>query len=373
MNAPAEVKSVERMVGIDLARCIAIIGMMIINFNETIARSYEGSGLLLHFVRFIPGRAAVTFVMLAGIGMSFMGRRARLSGDSLLRRKVRTSLLKRAGLLFLIGMIFVISWEGDILHFYGVFIFTGALMLFWPARWLWACTVLLNIGFVAMLMTFSYGVGFDWENDLNLVNFWTIKGYARNLVFDGWFPIFPWFGFLLMGIWAGRLDLRSHSVLLRLGLGGGLVFIVAEVASRVLSGYLESTFPGMRHIVIQGLVGRGCLPPGPLFFLSTAGGSLLLITLCLFIAEKYRKARWMEPLVATGQFAFTIYLAHVYLVIIPLLYLGWEDVPISQSVATALTACAIFMVFSTLWKKRFGRGPLEWVMRRVANGNPTAS
>ena len=190
MNATTDVKPSDRMVGIDLARCLAIIGMMIINFNETIARSYEGSGLLLYFVRFIPGRAAVAFVMLAGVGMSLMSRRARLSGDPVLRRKVQANLFRRAAMLFVTGMLFIIVWEGDILHFYGVFLLAGAILLFRPSYWLWGLIVLLNIGFIAMLLTFSYSAGWDWT-DLSFTDFWSLKGYVRNLIYNGWFPVFP--------------------------------------------------------------------------------------------------------------------------------------------------------------------------------------
>ncbi len=43
--------------------------------------------------------------------------------------------------------------------------------------------------------------------------------------------------------------------------------------------------------------------------------------------------------------------------------------PTVESVATGSAAvfCAAAVVFAHLWRRRFRRGPLEWVMRRITN------
>ena len=46
---------------------------------------------------------------------------------------------------------------------------------------------------------------------INYVDFWTIKGFLRNLFFNGYHPIFPWFSFFLIGMLIGRLDLHNKN------------------------------------------------------------------------------------------------------------------------------------------------------------------
>jgi uncharacterized membrane protein YeiB len=341
--------------------------MVIINFNEALAPSYNGPAWLRLITEGITGRAAVTFVVLAGVGMSLMARKARLSGDPVQRHRVRLMLMRRAAILFVTGMLFVTLWEGDILHFYGVFILAGSLMLFWPSRLLWGAVALLNVGFIGMLLALSYGAGWNWE-DLSFTDFWTPRGYLRNLVFNGWFPIFPWFGFMLVGIWMGRLDLRNRTVLTRCFLWGAGIALLAETASLISMHYVQSRWPDLRWELTEGLFGRGCLPPGPLFVLSTAGGSVSVIALCIYLADTYRDAAWLAPLIITGRYAFSLYLAHVLLVIHPLLLLGWDDVTLAQSVSAALVTCVVALSMCTLWQRRFARGPLEWILRRLAGG-----
>ncbi|MCL4880378.1 MAG: hypothetical protein KJ064_27240, partial [Anaerolineae bacterium] len=61
-----------RIVGYDVARAAAIFGMMIINFWLVLARDYRGKGMVASFLALLMGRAAATFVMLAGIGVSLL-------------------------------------------------------------------------------------------------------------------------------------------------------------------------------------------------------------------------------------------------------------------------------------------------------------
>ncbi|MCP4226483.1 MAG: DUF418 domain-containing protein [Actinomycetia bacterium] len=74
-----------------------------------------------------------------------------------------------------------------------------------------------------------------------------------------------------------------------------------------------------------------------------------------------------EPLVSTGQLALTIYLAHVFIGMGILDALDrLEDQTLAWAVITSFTFSAAAIAFSWAWRRRYQRGPLEWVMRRVA-------
>ena len=63
-----QVSKNDRLEGLDLARFLAFVGMVIVNFK--IAMGAEtGDGVLNLLTIALEGRAAATFVVLAGIGL----------------------------------------------------------------------------------------------------------------------------------------------------------------------------------------------------------------------------------------------------------------------------------------------------------------
>jgi hypothetical protein len=70
---PRNVKSLNtRIVGYDLARALAIMGMVVVNFKVVMGASEAGPDWLVWLVNLLEGRAAATFVVLAGVGMSLI-------------------------------------------------------------------------------------------------------------------------------------------------------------------------------------------------------------------------------------------------------------------------------------------------------------
>ncbi len=66
---PGPVKS-KRLVGYDLARCLAFFGMVIVNYRYLMGGRSGQPEWLLKIFKVFSGRAAATFVILAGIGMT---------------------------------------------------------------------------------------------------------------------------------------------------------------------------------------------------------------------------------------------------------------------------------------------------------------
>ena len=94
-----------RIAGFDLARAFAIFGMVFVNFRLAMGgKSTTEWGEA--FATMFDGRAAALFVVLAGIGVSLMSRKARLSTDEAVIASVRWSLVRRALLLFVVGLMY---------------------------------------------------------------------------------------------------------------------------------------------------------------------------------------------------------------------------------------------------------------------------
>lgn len=173
--------------------------------------------------------------MLAGIGTAFMTRQARESKDPILLRQNRLTLWKRALLLFTIGIIlYAIGWTGDILHYYGVYMFVAAWLIAQSKK-----MMIFIIGAILILsqclqIQFNYLAG--WHPTyvlLEYLDFWTPAGFIRNLMFNGYHPLFPWFCFFLIGMVIGTLDLTNHTLRKNLLVTGLLLVIMTEACSRL--------------------------------------------------------------------------------------------------------------------------------------------
>ena len=71
-------------------------------------------------------RFAATFVVIAGMGITLMTNRGRLSGDRYRQSADRWTLFRRGFLLYCFGFFFEWIWNGTILFFYGAYFMVGA-------------------------------------------------------------------------------------------------------------------------------------------------------------------------------------------------------------------------------------------------------
>ena len=346
-----------RIAGLDLARGIAVLGMVFVNFHVMMSNN-EGAPWLRDFLIHLEGRAAALFIILAGCGVSLATRRPERIPQ------VRPTLLKRALFLLVVGYAWSPIWEGDILHFYGFYIGIGCLLLTRPASWLWQVAAWCIAGFTALYFVGDYWADWDLE-DLTYPAFWHPVGQLRNIIFNGWYPLLPWMAFFAVGMWLGRQPLRDEALRRRLFLVGLEIAIGAELLSRVLTGYIDAFMGPLLEnpymATLYDMFRAEPLPPSPLFMLAGGGSALAVAIGCLWIAERWPRATL--PLTAAGQLAFSLYVGHVYLGIWPLERFGFVPIPIVMLRATLF--CAAALLFATVWRRYFARGPIEWVMRRL--------
>ena len=112
----------ERLIGLDIARYLAFVGMVLVNFD--IAMSYgvqSNEGFFKEFIGQLQGRASATFVVLAGIGL----------GLSSFKKESQTvnTIVKRSIFLLILGLLNMTMFEGDILHYYAFYFLFGVFLL----------------------------------------------------------------------------------------------------------------------------------------------------------------------------------------------------------------------------------------------------
>ena len=105
----------DRIIGIDVARALAVIGMIIVNFKVV----FGDNGLVWvkSFASVFDGKAAATFVVLAGVGLALMTNSALRNNDRQKLKTARKRIAKRALFLFSVGLSYIVIWPADILHF----------------------------------------------------------------------------------------------------------------------------------------------------------------------------------------------------------------------------------------------------------------
>ncbi|MCA8835046.1 MAG: DUF418 domain-containing protein [Proteobacteria bacterium] len=354
-------QSPKRLIGLDIARFIAFVGMVIVNFK--IVMGVAGiNGTFEHvlsgFTILLEGRAAASFVTLAGLGLGLAYLR---DTNQITGKNIFALTTKRCLFLMALGLGNQLIFPADILHYYAVYFFFGVMVLTLRIPALIALIFALNIGFLSLLFTLDYDKGWDWET-LTYNDFWTPLGFARNLIFNGWHPVIPWTGFFLFGMILARLPLDKISTQNRLIIFGLLLYGCSQAIGAVLYPALIKTAPELAF-----LASSEPIPPTPLYTLAGMGASATLIGLCLRGAPSLIRLDIARFIVPAGRLTLSLYLAHIVIGMGVLEILGaLEGQSLTMSVSVALGFCLIGAVFSYLWLSRFKRGPLEALMRRLA-------
>ncbi len=342
----------KRLDGLDLARFLAFVGMVIVNFSIVMGAK-TGSDVLSILITALEGRAAATFVVLAGVGLGL----ASLKGVD----HTATATIKRAIFLLALGLINTLIFDADIIHYYAFYFLFGALLLRFGNHLLITTIVFLNLVFVILISTLNYDQNWNWEN-YSYADFWTSAGFVRNLFFNGWHPVFPWLGFLLYGIILGRMTLAKWTTQRNLIVAGLVLFAFAETVSAVITPPLTAI-----DQELAALVSTQPIPPMPLYTVAGVGVASAVIGVCLAIADWATKVGILRLIVPAGKQTLTLYFAHIYVGMGVLESLDMlEDQSLPTAFASALLFCTVAVIYALLWSKKFKRGPVEVLMRRIS-------
>ena len=351
-----------RILGLDLARGAAILGMIVVNYKTTMALGKEGPPWLVAVTGLVDGRAAATFVVLAGVGISLMSRRAREWDDSEAMSHIRKTLWRRSAVLFAGGLAFATIWPPDILHYYGVYIALGALLLTVKDRVLPAISLSVVFAFPVLLLIFDYERGWDWST-LTYTEFWTPAGFFRHLFFNGFHPVIPWAAFLVFGLWLGRQDLRNVALRRALATQAAMLVVLVEGLSYAL---VRAATPELGAEDASLLLGSGMIPPLPFYLLAGTGSAVVVICLSIELQERWPNLWICRSLIATGQLALSHYVIHVVLGMGILEAMGrLEGQSFVFAVQSALVWCGVTVGLSVAWRAYFRRGPFELLLRSV--------
>ena len=344
---------IERLIGLDIARYLAFVGMVLVNFD--IAMSYgvqSNEGFFKEFIGQLQGRASATFVVLAGIGL----------GLSSFKKESQTvnTIVKRSIFLLILGLLNMTIFEGDILHYYAFYFLFGVFLLPFGNRALILVISILNLVFFSMMLFIDYESGWNFE-ELTYSGFWTIDGFTRNLFFNGFHPVFPWLGFFLLGMLMSRVLLKKRQVQIKMILWGLIAIIFSEIMNFMLSGYLIPADSELQFLVMT-----DSMPPMPLYFVAASGSAFLVIGLCLLLSEKVRESNIYSFIAPAGTQTLTLYVLHIIVGLGFIDAIGFTGTQTSsQAFVAAIIFCILGTIFAFTWSKWFRRGIFESLMRKL--------
>lgn len=355
-----------RIIGIDVARAIAVVGMIIVNFRIVLGE--HGEGFLKTFSHLFDGKAAATFVVLAGIGLAFMTKSASHGEDKGKLKSIRIKIIKRAIFLFVFGLSYIWIWPADILHFYGIYMLLVLLFINRSLNQILLGTIALIVFYPVLMILIDYGTGWNFEA-LTYIDLWTPKGFFRNLFYNGFHPVIPWAAFMLFGLWYGRQDLYD-TVFLKKSLWVSLgVFVFIQALSFGLIQVLSEGNPNAVEELVP-ILGTSPMPPLPIYMINGISISVVVISACILLAKRYEKNWLIGTLNKTGRLALTVYVAHVVMgmgIMEEFGQLELGEYSIEFSMIYALIFSLLCILFAQIWLRYNKTGPLEWVMRKLTD------
>lgn len=336
-----------RVVGLDVARSLAIIGMIAVNVGP---RGAEGP---LGWAYDIPlGRASLLFIVLAGVGMSIMTRKSRDPGGAPVPWG---TVLWRAALLLVGGLALQLLDHGVsvILPLYGL-LFVACLPLLRAPTWLVATLAGTSLVFGPLFwIAVRFGSDAFEVTDPGLLH--PPGEILTGILFTGSYPAVVWAAPFLLGMVLGRLDLRNPALHRQLITWGAVSVVSGFLLSRLL--ILLVGDPG-RTVTWDRLISATGHSQMPLWLISSTGAGLLVLGLCL-MGERSLPRR-LPALAATGRLSLTVYAGHL-LALAAIVRPGPDSLTGGIVTTVALSAAAI--VFAWLWTRRFRTGPLEVLLR----------
>jgi uncharacterized membrane protein len=388
---PPSTSSSRRLVGVDVARGVALLGMMVVHLLPPTTAEGDPSAIWMVFV----GKSAALFAVVAGVGIAFSTGRTRVppAGEW---AAAATSLLVRAVLIgalgLALGMIVPVDTAHVILPYYAVLFLLAIPLLRLPVRQLLVLAAVAAVAFPVLSHLVRAELPPHELANPTFADLTAAPEVARDLALTGAYPALPWLTYVLVGLALGRSRLSRAAVVAMTG-AGLVVASVAWVVSWALleqaggrSSLLESARPPLPRPEVRDLLvygGDGVAPATnpwwlataaphtatPLDLLLTTGLAVAVLGLC--IATGWVAPRLLRPLAAAGSMPLTLYAAHLLLLATPAMPGGGGGL---------LLQAAVLVAGALLWRKRFDRGPLEqgvWLVtryvRRVTSAPPGRS
>jgi uncharacterized membrane protein YeiB len=327
-----------RIVGVDLARGFALLGIMATHVFHTIG--HDDGPAVVGPMRF-DDCSAGTFALVAGVSLALAS-----GGGQVLGRRDRAAagadIAVQAVLIAVVG--FALGFSAAvtvILSYYGMLLLF-AIPLLGLRTWM-----LARIAIVAMIvapLVVSATVASDAPSLEGNATFSALfadpSGVVTGLFVTGGYPVLTHLGYLCAGLAIGRMDLSSARLNLWLLFGGLALVAVVWAWWFVLPAPRAHDWIDLVRTV------------------SSLGSAAAAVGAALLLVRSTAMALLLRPISATGTMALTLYSVYVLVLTSRVL----ENSPVEQY----LVLLAGTLLFAVLWRRLLPQGPLEWLVAQFS-------
>jgi uncharacterized membrane protein YeiB len=369
----------KRIMGLDVTRGLAIIGMMAVH----IYNNFNGNGSPTAAYAIAAGRSAATFVLMAGVSLALMtGGRNPVHGRD--RAPAAAALAVRALMIGVIGfsLAYLNLAVTEILEYYFILFLLAIPFITLRPRALTALTVTIAVlmpAFTVLIWNHVPQVAFSTSPTFSAL----LHPYptAVGLLITGEYPALAYLAYICAGLAIGRLNLSSPRIAARL-IGGGVALALAAWFTSTL---LLEHFGGLRALEAAGAADGAAGPAQvrdyllwqpdqvsswwwlgvrapyvatPFNLLGTIGVAMALIGAMLLVTRTRVGATLLKPVAAVGSMSLTVYVVH-------LIYLSFDPLAAYNTQSYVIQVIAA-LIFATLWRRYLGQGPLERIIAVAA-------
>ncbi|MCS0603104.1 DUF418 domain-containing protein [Streptomyces sp. LP11] len=377
-----------RLVGVDLARGLAVLGMFSAHVGPDVSVGGP-TGFLLETAR---GRSSALFALLAGFSLILItGRPYPHTGRA--GRQTRGRVLIRAAVLLVLGYaLTALDTDVDVILGCYALLFVAVLPLY---RLRARALALVAVAGAFVMPGALYAVQSSirdggWADQVTawdpLARLSGTDGLVE-LLFTGDYPALTWLPFLVAGMAVARLDLTRAGARARLALTGAALAVLGYGGSWLALRLV----PGARSAVTAATHGGpasaawwsdtvgspGSHPPAAWLLVAAphsqttfsiagnTGVALAVLAGCLAVAARMpRTTRLGRPVAAVGATALTAYVLHIVALwlLTDVWYVPVADDDTMSALPVLLGFIGAALLGATVWTHRFRRGPLEHLL-----------
>ncbi|MGW6027038.1 DUF418 domain-containing protein [Streptomyces sp. NPDC055099] len=374
---PSGGPSMGRLVGVDLARALAVFGMYIVHIGPVLS-STHGVGTWIRYLA--DGHSSALFATLAGFSLMLIaGRREPKTG--LAGRQAKARIAIRAVVLLALGTVLAMEYGGVIiLGFYGVYFLLALPLLRLSAKAL--AVTAAGLALITPQLAFVLNSQLSESVQQTINTYDPLKKVSEvgvlDLLLTGFYPTITWMSFVVAGMALARLDLSALAVQRRLASLGAALTVGAYGLSLLLAGK-----DALRSMAEDGKSSAGSekassfdsgsfdapqraaselLSAGPhsgttFDIIGSVGVAILVIVGATMLMDRLPRLRSLaKPVIAVGTMSLTAYVGH---------FLAQSMLGVSAGESTqaswipVLTFILGAIVFAAVWSRFFRRGPLE--------------
>jgi len=232
------------------------------------------------------------------------------------------------------------------------------------------CLVAVVVGVVANVIGYQIMRRAEGE-----ASFWTIKGFLRNALYNGWNSIFPWIAYFFLGMWLGRINWQDTKIRKRIFIIG-FIFFCLTIGLQKYSIHIQSNIK-IAEIPIVAYINSVYLPNFLPFMIITASFALMVITICIWLGETFKNVKIVVWLSDTGKMTLTNYVQHLTIGVLIFQFMTGsifprghlqtgKVIPPEYILMFSLCYFIVSVLFSVLWTRKFKKGPLELLMRKIS-------